>query len=422
MELSRAFKQILCDVSHPTLAWCDQAGSIVETLSGPNIWSLAVERSKELKQSGMRPGDRLRSNPHGKSFIVDLFAAMIGHFVLVPEDPSVPSIVPNTDPKKLYKEDVFLELKTSGSTGVPKLRYYTRRGILQQLQSHAAYFNDPTETERLSVLPWGHAFGLVLDLLLGIYSKSVIYAPATEKLRASRKWMATMLDTYDVQHLALVPRQLELILLDQRLTPRAPKVIFVGGASLSPSISERAFTWLGAGRMVEGYGLTEAGPGVLLDGKAIGCEVKIENGELFVRSSSWTLNESLEASSDWNATEDLCVEQPSGKIDVICRASRRIKSSSGTWVNLASVEEAIARTIGARIVSLKPNQNGLQVILFLDAALSEEKRNWVTDRLRQSTGLESALREIVVDQTTEKLLEQARGKDLSHFFDLQQVA
>lgn len=417
MHLSRIFKNILNGTSHPTLAWCDHSGSMLEVLSGPNIWTLAFDRSKELKQNGARPGDRISSPPHGKEFVIDLFAAMIGHFVLVPDESSLRRILPTPNAIALRRKGVFLEMKTSGSSGRRKTVYYTRSGVQQQLETHADFFQSVAETERLSILPWGHAFGLVLDLLLGLFSKSVIYCPADEKLRGYRRWIATMLDTYPIHHLALVPRQLELILFNNRLLPCAPKVVFVGGASLSHSLIERSQCWLGDGKLIEGYGLTEAGPGVLLDGRPVGCEVKVQEGILYVRSLSWSLSETLEESSDWNSTDDLCLINESGALTITSRASHQIKSCSGTWINLSTIESQLALTASARSVTLKPTTKGLQVFLLLDGALSAEKKTRISERLWQSTGLKSELIEIVADQSTETMLELSQGKDLSQFFE-----
>lgn len=421
MHLSRDFKSILTGTSHPTLAWCDQSGRIVEVLSGPNIWALAFERSKELKKNGARPGDRLSSPPHGKEFVIDLFAAMIGHYVLVPDESSPRRIIPTSNSLALRRKGVLLEMKTSGTSGRPKTVYYTRSGVHQQLVTHADVFQSLIETERLSILPWGHAFGLVLDLLLGLFSKSVIYCPADEKFRGHRKWIATMLDAYGIHHLALVPRQLELILFNNRISPCAPKVLFVGGATLSHSLTERSQSWLGNGKLIEGYGLTEAGPGVLLDGRPVGCEVKEQDGILYVRSSSWSLSETLEESSDWNSTDDLCRQNEAGSWTITCRASHQIKSCSGTWLNLSTIESQLARSISARSVNLKPSPIGLKVFLLVDGALSAEKKSWLSERLLQSTGLSTELFEIVADQSTETMLELSRGKDLSQFFENQRL-
>lgn len=421
MHLSRVFKNILNGTSHPTLAWCDQSGNTIEVLSGPNIWTLAFERSKELKNNGAKPGDRISSPPHGKEFVIDLFAAMIGHFVLVPDESYPRGILPTSNSIALRRKGVFIEMKTSGSSGKPKTRYYTRSGVHQQLENHADFFNSVVEAERLSILPWGHAFGLVLDLLLGLFSKSVIYCPLDEKLRGYRKWITTMLDTYAIHHLAVVPRQLELILFNNRLSPCAPKVVFVGGASLNHSLIERSQSWLGAGKLIEGYGLTEAGPGVLLDGRPIGCEVKVQEGILYVRSPSWSLTETLEESADWNSTDDLCLINESGSLTITCRASHQIKSCSGIWLNLSTIESQLARITSARSVTLKPSSKGLKVFLLLDGALSAEKKDWISERLWQSTGLSTELFEIIIDSSTENLLELSRGKDLSQFFENQRL-
>ncbi len=421
MDLSRTFRNILCDLQHPSVAWCDEFGKVSEVLSGPNIWSLAFERSTELKRLGARPGDRISSPSFGKEFIIDFFASIIGHYVFVPDDSKPRGILQSTNSHALRNKDILLELKTSGSTGEPKTRYYTRQGILLQLKNHSEFFSYQSETERLAILPWGHAFGLVLDLVLGLYSKSVVYCPADQKLRGSRKWMTTMLDTYNIQHLSLVPRQLELILYNNRQTPRAPDSIFIGGARLNHSLAERCKDWIKEGKVYEGYGLTEAGPGVLLNGRAIGCEVKIKDGELFVKSESWSLGDDLKTPCDWQPTNDLCVETDDGRIDVICRASEKIKSSSGQWINLKTLEENLLKDINALNVSIKPTQNGLQVFVFVEFNLSLTKKDCAIERLYQFSGLTCSLYEIVVDDRTENLLENSRGKDLSHFFETQQL-
>lgn len=421
MELSRVFKKILCDTKHPVMAWCDQSGAIVETLSGPNIWTLSYERFTELKKQGARPGDRLFSQAGGKRFVIDLFASLIGHFVFVPCDTDRRDFVSYKDRELLYQCGVALELKTSGTTGSPKTCYYTRQGLLLQLQSHAEYFNYPAESERLCILPWGHAFGLVLDLMLGLFSKSVMFCPLNEKFRGSRKWIVNMLNSHEIDHVALVPRQLELMLLDKRLYPRAPKLIYVGGAKLSPSLLTRTKNWLGFSKIVEGYGLTEAGPGVLLNGQPVGCETKIQEGVLFVKSKSWCLDENFNEPDEWMPTNDFCHLTEERLIRVLCRSSQRIKSTAGLWVNLALIEEHIAKFLDARSVSIKPQAEGLGVVVFVDQQLGEEQRIWITEHLLKYTGQGSIIREIVLNEQTEKFLESSRGKDLSHFFESQEL-
>ncbi len=185
--------------------------------------------------------------------------------------------------------DVRFYVRTSGTTHHARWVALSDRNVLAVLASHYRHFR-LRHARVLSVLPWAHAFGLVLDLLPALLSEAeIIRDPSGGRdpasiLRLSRAWGAT--------HCSAVP------LTVQRLLESGAGARFleglqggiVGGAPVSGPLAER----LAATRLRAGYGQTEAAPGLTLGapgawqanyiGQPLGCEVQVdEHGELFFR-------------------------------------------------------------------------------------------------------------------------------------------
>ena len=71
-------------------------------------------------------------------------------------------------------------LQTSGSTGNSKFVCLAEDAIHNVIQTHSKYLNQ-NKTSVLSILPWTHCFGLVLDLLMCTLHSDMI-------IRDPRKW------------------------------------------------------------------------------------------------------------------------------------------------------------------------------------------------------------------------------------------
>jgi len=188
--------------------------------------------------------------------------------------------------------DVRFLLRTSGTTGTAQWVALSDRNVLSVLASHLPKYR-LGDARVLSVLPWSHAFGLVLDFFPALLSGAeIIRDPDGGRdpeslIRLSRAWGAT--------HLSAVP------LTVQRLfeTGRGDALLHqlqggtVGGAPVSGALAER----LADTRMRVGYGQTEAAPGIALGdrgvwsanylGKPLGCTVTVaDDGELLFEGSN----------------------------------------------------------------------------------------------------------------------------------------
>ncbi len=403
---------------HPVIGWCGVSGDLEAVLSGPNLWVLGLERLRELREQGLRPGDFVHAAPEGQEFLVHLIAAAIGGFVLIPDsEESHHRIVANPLRQRFFRKDIVLGLLTSGTSGPAKRVFYSSDGILWQLKNHAAWFGHGSGPTRLCLLPWTHSFGLVLDLLLGLFEGSTLLCPAEARFKQSRSWLMAVLRQHSIDLIAAVPRQLEFLLFEEALS-LPPKTLYTGGAAVSPDLRRRAEAWIGErGRLVEGYGLTEAGPGVALNGWPLGCEVRVGDQEIQVRSPYWGLDEALEASTDWVATGDLGTIDSKGQLQVVGRKSRRVKASTGEWLSLDEVEEALLATAPLRAAHIAFDSEGPTLWLLPSGGpVGEAAIAGVVERIGKRLGAPVRSHVLVPDEALLRRLGHAKGKDLRQFF------
>lgn len=182
--------------------------------------------------------------------------------------------------------DVRFLLRTSGTTAHARWVALSDRNVLSVVTAHLPHLS-LRNARVLSVLPWTHAFGLVLDLFPALLSDSeLIRDPAggrdpDELIRLRRAWGAT--------HLSAVPLTIERLLSTDRGAALLQKLRggIVGGAPIAGPLADQ----LDATALRVGYGLTEAGPGVALGppgtweahylGRPVGCSVHVaDDGEL----------------------------------------------------------------------------------------------------------------------------------------------
>jgi len=177
-------------------------------------------------------------------------------------------------------------MRTSGTTGLARWVALSDRNVLSVLRSHLPNF-ELSNARVLSVLPWTHAFGLVLDLFPALLSGAeIIRSPEGGRdprklLKLSQAWGAT--------HLSTVPLVIERLLQCEggRTFLHRLHGGIVGGAPVSGPLADV----LSATQLHAGYGQTEASPGIALGdpgvwkanylGQPVGCTVEVaDDGEL----------------------------------------------------------------------------------------------------------------------------------------------
>ena len=182
--------------------------------------------------------------------------------------------------------DVRFLLRTSGTTQLARWVALSDRNVLSVLASHLPHLT-LRRARVLSVLPWSHAFGLVLDLFPALLAGAeIIRDPEGGRDPAS---LVALAEEWSATHLSAVPLTVQR-LLEQEDGPSLLDQLWggiVGGAPVSGPLADR----LAETRLRAGYGQTEAAPGLTLGppgrwaahylGRPLGCDVTVaDDGEL----------------------------------------------------------------------------------------------------------------------------------------------
>jgi len=308
------FHDRLCDRALPAVIWDGTITPAASLWTGSRLWTQAF-RSK-----GLKAGDRLvLALPMNTTFVQVLVAAMWqgctvcllppsadvetaletldaraavtsapGPHVWTPEGYSGPKTTPNSlrPAEADGTPDVRFLMQTSGTTGLGRWVALSDRNVLSVLASHLPHFR-LGNGRMLSVLPWTHAFGLVLDLFPALLAGAeIIRDPEGGR---SPTCLLSLSEAWGSTHLSAVPLTIQR-LLDcdggHRLLTSLQGGV-VGGAPVSGSLAKA----LRSTRLRVGYGQTEAAPGITLGepgvwkanylGRPVGCDVRIaEDGEL----------------------------------------------------------------------------------------------------------------------------------------------
>lgn len=247
-------------------------------------------------------------------------------------------------------EEIRLLLKTSGSTSLGNWVALSNVNIASVLFSHIKEIRAYRE-RTLSILPWGHVFGLIIDLLCAIFSKCEIVRDKSEG-----KNIESIIDnmvTFSTTYLCLVPKTLNELLkneIGQQLL-----VNLKGGIIGAAPISKKLANFLLKTNLRVGYGQTEASPGILLGkpgvwsesyiGNPLGCEVQINSeSELEFKGKNLAIGYWSKAGlerfpqKDWKKTGDLVEKIPIG-YKYIGRKDDRVKLPNGYFLDLEFMEK-----------------------------------------------------------------------------------
>lgn len=380
------------------------------TIPAASMWTGSRIWLGAFREIGLQPGDRIVvSLPPSPAFLQVLIAGIWQELTLafVPETAVVENILQRVDarcvialkkgPHTLVPNGVegpgypppqlrstiapptplarFL-LQTSGTTGAPRWIALSDRNILSVLHHHMDALN-LNEARLLSVLPWNHAFGLIIDLLTALFSGAEIIRDA----QAGRdpEAIVKLAKTWEATHLSAVPLTLKRLFETDagRQLLLSLKGGVVGGAPVSPLLAhELAHTNLRVG-----YGQTEASPGICLGqpgqwrpnflGKPLGCEVKVdENGELWFKGPNacygrWD-GESLEVLpyDRWVPSGDKVDEEPEGFV-YRGRINDRFKLENGRMVEAGTWEILLKESIDPIEDALLYSDNGESLKLLI---------------------------------------------------------
>ncbi|MFB6273115.1 MAG: AMP-binding protein [Salinibacter sp.] len=304
-----------------------------------SLWTGARLWTGAFRDASLRPGDRLvMAFPPSTVFVQVLVAALWEGVTVAltrPDDdveklcdaldargavapnPGSHTWTPNgyagpsTAPDALRPADtertpaVRFLLRTSGTTQLARWIALSDRNVLSVVASHLPHLT-LHRARVLSVLPWSHAFGLVLDLLPALLAGAeLIRDPEGGRDPSS---LIQLGDEWGATHLSAVPLTVER-LLEQEGGPALLDQLhggIVGGAPVSGPLADR----LSETRLRVGYGQTEAAPGITLGppgrwaanylGRPLGCTVTVaDDGELLFEGPNacvgvWRRHEGLD--------------------------------------------------------------------------------------------------------------------------------
>jgi long-chain acyl-CoA synthetase len=288
-----------------------------------------------------------------------------------------------TSPKD--PEALAVLLYTAGTSGEPKAAMLSHRALLSNLRNIAAVEILERDDVVLAMLPLFHVFGL--NAVLG----SSVMSGARLVIMDGFQGFADVLEYEQVTNLPLAPQLLARILEDERAIASLGSVTKVvsGAAPLSVNLRDQFMARTGL-RVEQGYGLTEAAPGVsaTLGGDLLGhghvgrplpgVEVRIgdgseptEPGEIWIRGESlfsgyWPDGQGGPGEDGWFATGDIGYLLD-GELFLVDR-SRELIIVNGFNVYPAEVEEAIAELPEVDSVAVvgRPDwRTGEQVVAFV---------------------------------------------------------
>ncbi|MES3033110.1 MAG: class I adenylate-forming enzyme family protein [Gemmatimonadota bacterium] len=367
---------------------------------GANDWSRA------LRRAGIARGDRVVcALPKGPAFVQLLVAALADGVTLAPVPPTedvVPLLdaldasiaialhaahpnvaVPShtggppggsiTARRTIERtENVAFLLRSSGTTGTPRWIGVPETGVLSVLESHLPQMALDGGSA-LCLLPWHHAFGLVLGVMAALLRARRVVTAAEPPRDAAA--MVALAQAHAVSHLSMVPLTAHRLAgsSDGMTLLRALNGGLVGGAPIDAALAAH----LTATRLRVGYGQTEASPGIMLGqpgefaagfiGRPVGCEVRIENdGVLAFRglnacSGIWQ-DGAMQALDPqrWHRTDDI-VAMHAGAYTFLSRASLSFKLANGTLVVPPALEHTIRQQV-PRITDLVLSPTPQQLI------------------------------------------------------------
>ncbi|WP_375430278.1 class I adenylate-forming enzyme family protein [uncultured Friedmanniella sp.] len=419
---------------HPDAPALVQPGPIRTELTWAELERRVTQTAGGLAAAGLLAGARLALlGPNSVAFVVGYLAALRAGVVVVPLNPQstrpelealladsgarllladpaltpddVPGVrtlsltdeglaalvgeVPVSSPQD--PESLAVLLYTAGTSGRPKAAMLSHRALIGHVEHiHALGLLTPASTV-LASLPLFHVFGLnaVLGSWLRAGARMVVVDSST--LEAHGVDLADLVRAEGVTNLPLAPPTLHRLLAEDALAAGLGRLeTVVSGAAPLPEELAREFTARTGVEVAQGYGLTEAAPGVTATigaarrgpghvGRALpGVEIRVgdgsdatEPGEIAVRgdnlfSGYWPEGAGGPDADGWFATGDLGYLLD-GELFLVGR-SRELVIVNGFNVYPAEVEQAIdelAEVAAVAVVGRPDARTGEQVVAFV---------------------------------------------------------
>lgn len=364
------------------------------------MWHAALDApgaaawSRWLASRGLAPGDRLVcALPPGPEFVALLVAALRHGLTFVPVPPTADAedaardvdarltVAGGMDETPAPRAagpatpDVRFLLRTSGTTGARRWVALSDANVGAVLDSHGPLLALDGAT-LLSVLPWHHAFGLVLELLPALLAGApLVRDPSGGRDAAS---MLAVAAAHGVTHLSAVPHTVRLLAAHD--AGRALLAGLAGGVVGGAPVDGALADVLARTRLRVGYGQTEASPGIALGepgawragalGAPVGCAVRIDDDDVLAfRGPNACLGEWRGGAlarldpARWARTGDLARAEADGTYTFLGRLADSFKLANGRFVPAAAIERAVLARFPALREALLSSPDGDALLL-----------------------------------------------------------
>lgn len=398
------FQRVLKDKATP--AFIKYHNETPEYLSAANIYFHVLKRIKYWYRNGLREGKTLKISPDPFNVIVDFMVCLklkASYYPVAPTLLNAPFEILDTDSLELNLTTYSpLILNTSGTTN-QKTYGLTEQGLMFQLNGHEEFFKQYPHNHKLSILPTFHCFGLILDYLLAI--KMDKYISFMNKPSFFLKDIQKLFNE-EIDFITGVPKQMELLVnfakKDKSLASKLKECTFYfGGALLPEALKENAQNTFK--NIIEGYGLTEAGPGVLMNGRPLnGIDLKIVNQKLCIKSPS--LAQGLSLDDNYYQTQDIFIKSE-GAFKLIGRDDEFVKSSNGKFSHFSEIETTIYKRFSADVQIVKIENRLVPVQISSGNEVNKSFWNWLKNNYPI---LESP--KVVSSIKLEELMQSTKGK------------
>lgn len=310
---------------YPLWVFDDDNGPTSAALSAAALWTGARVWTDTFRRASVRPGDRIvLALPASPAWLFVLVAALWDDLTLVPvrseQEIDLDGLMARFDARAgvapagtvgaTWTPDaaglparaagprtplgpptplVRFLLNTSGATGRPRAVALSDANVQAVLDSHAPRLAlHERETRLLSVLPWHHAFGLVIELLPALLAGAEIVRDASGDNGRDPVRLLDLLERHESTHLNAVPLTIKCIAQTGARGEAALQRLHDGVIGGAPVRGDLA-AFLSGTRLRAGYGQTEASPGIALGapgawpgagylGRPLGCETRVNEG------------------------------------------------------------------------------------------------------------------------------------------------
>ena len=246
LEDSGAETILLLNIFLPRLREIQQATAIKRVIVTTIYDTLAFPTSVVVRRSQQKEPDWVEVVPDDTTWMFD---------ELLAEYPPAPPIVA-TDPA-----DVALLQYTGGTTGVPKAAMLTHYNIMANTTQLMAWMSSLEQARErvMCAIPFFHVYGMTVSMCFGIAKAAELVVipnprPIDIVLETVHHEKVTVFPGVPALYIGIInhPRISQYDL-------RSIKACISGSAALPMEVQE-TFGELTGGRLVEGYGLTEAAP------------------------------------------------------------------------------------------------------------------------------------------------------------------